>query len=99
MDHYYGYKSMQKLTYEQTNTPEEWSYTIQGPDDGTYTISFVNDFTEPFSFYNTSSIRADAAASDVETAINGFYDFMYGTTVSVTRAMFNADGATTSNIN
>ena len=96
-DHPHASKSMQQIAYEHTIVPEQWDIQVTTPDNGTYVLNFVNTATSPVSFYTSSTIEANATASEVQSAINGFYGSVHGCGVTVTRVSYDALGVETTN--
>ena len=82
-DHPHMTRSMQQIAFEHTIVLEEWDITIASSDSGTYTLNFVNVETEPPTFYTTETISADADATTVETAINGYYGSVHACDATV----------------
>jgi len=68
-----------------------WDFMVTNPDNGTYVINIVDTTGAKIGFYTTETISADADASTVQDAINGFYSSVWDCDVNVTRTLFDAD--------
>jgi hypothetical protein len=88
--------TIQQLSFDQSNTFEEWSIAIASPDAGTYQINFLNPTTTPASLWQSDKISAGATAATFRATIISYYRIYFGTDVAVTLSYYDANGAATS---
>lgn len=81
-----------QLAMDQSNTFEEWYFTVTNPDNGKYKLNLLNPTKTPNTLWKSGSISAKASASQFYDAIKSYYSDVWKSGIDVTRDMYDASG-------
>jgi hypothetical protein len=93
-EHPYFERQIQKMSLGQTDILyDTMKITVTGADQGSYMLAFLNDATNEYS--PSSPIVAGCSASDMQTAIAGYYTAKFSVSPLVTATYLDSTGAET----
>lgn len=94
--HFHTMREVQRLMIDQIITRETTNITILNPDDGIFALGFVDPKTG--TNYVGAKMSTNCSGWEMNVAIRDFYRKVYSAGISVTKTMYNADGAVTNNV-
>jgi hypothetical protein len=68
---------------------------VTNPDEGTFKLNLLNPTTTPSSYWQSASISASASAASFRSALSSYYSSNFGMNIAVTKEMFDASSAPT----
>ena len=89
-------KEIQRFLITPTNIREQSAITINNPDGGTITVGFY--LPKDNSPWTSSAFSTNATASQVQSAIQYFWNYNYGAQISVVRTMWDSNGVVTTDV-
>ena len=86
---------IQHLEISMQNTYETWTLRVDNPDNGNFMIKFLVPDSNPLEFWDSEYISADASAWGLQSKIQNYWRYKFGSNIDVVKKTFDVSGAET----